>query len=985
MNENKYILQFAHSYYSLKFGVHSIEEFIEYAKGIDIETLALTDINNTSGLWDFVRLCREAGIRPIAGVECKIENQLLFTLIAQNNEGLREIHEYLSWHNLNSKPLGTLERNFKNVFTIYPFSTPASLHLNADEFIGVRPYELNKLFTSPHKHRLDKLIAFHPVTFFSKDEYELHQILVAIDHNTLLSKVELKDTAHPHEIMIRPRHLKKYYEMYPLLLANLEKLAAACTIDMDYKERKNKKAFSGSKINDKELLASLATEGCFQRYGRDNKQALARVAHELQIIDQLNFEAYFLITHDIVKYAVYKDYFHLGRGSGANSIVAYCLGITDVDPIELDLYFERFLNPKRSSPPDFDLDFSWKDRDDVTTYIFNKYGNSHTALLGTITTFQKDATIRELGKVYGLPKSEIDIISSNLFTIRHDIHRKIKDIVPKLKDFPNIRSIHAGGIMISELPISYYAAVDLPPKNFPTLQHDMYLAESINFDKLDILSQRGLGHIKEAVDIIQETQGITIEIHKTEDFKKNEQVKNLISSSKTIGCFYIESPAMRQLLKKLKCSDYLTLVAASSIIRPGVAQSGMMKSYIERFHNPDGFDYLHPIMKEQLSETFGVMVYQEDVLKVCHHFAGLDLSDADILRRAMSGKFRSKDEFNRIKNKFFSNCKEKGYSDGLTFEVWRQVESFAGYSFSKAHSASYAVESYQSLYLKTYFPHEFHTAVINNFGGFYKTWVYVHEARKCGANIHLPCINNSEYVTSLKKVNDIYLGFQHVENLENKFIERFLNERLQYGTYKSLQNFIERNKPDKEQLNLLIRIGAFRFTGVSKKNLLWEACLRPKQNIKSVSTGSLFPVKRKGFILPELAHSDWDDIMDQIELLGFPVTHSYFDMVKTSYRGDIMAENMMAYVGKTVRMMGVFVTVKPLRTKSGKPMGFGCFIDAESNFFDTIHFTEAYVQYPFLGEGVYLIEGKVVEDFGMPALEVKRMGKVSFRMQDENV
>jgi len=973
------VLQFIHSYYSLKFGVHSIEEIIERAVNAGIQTLALIDINNTSGLWDFVRLSKEAGIRPLAGVECKIENKSLFSLIAKNNEGLREIHEYLSWHNLNNKPLGTLNPEFKNVFIIYPFSTPTDKALADNEFIGVLPYEINKLFSSAHKKRSDKLIAFHKVTFFSKSDYELHKILVAIDYNTLLSKVEAKDTAHPYEIILKPEQLRKYYEMYPLLVSNLEKISESCSIEMNYEERKNRKTFCGSKTGDKELLKKLAFDGCLNRYGKNNKEAVKRVAHELSIIDQLSFEAYFLITYDIIRYAVWKDFFHLGRGSGANSVVAYCLGITDVDPIELNLYFERFLNPKRTSPPDFDLDFSWKDRDEITDYIFKRYGNEYTALLGTITTFQKDATIRELGKVYGLPKSEIDLISGNHLWPKHSIQKLILDTIPTLKNFPNIRSIHAGGIMISELPISYYSAVDLPPKGFSTLQHDMYLAESISFDKLDVLSQRGLGHIKEAVDIVKQTQGLTIDIRKTEDFKKNDQVRNLISSSKTIGCFYIESPAMRQLLKKLKCSDYLTLVAASSIIRPGVAQSGMMKSYIERFHNPDGFEYLHPVMKEQLGETYGVMVYQEDVLKICHHFAGLDLSDADILRRGMSGKFRSKDEFNRIKDRFFSNCKEKGYTAALTLEVWRQVESFAGYSFSKAHSASYAVESYQSLYLKTYFPHAFHTAVINNFGGFYKTWVYVHEARKCGATIHLPCVNNSEDKTCLKNTNDIYLGFQHVENLESKFIKYFLSERDLNGEFNNFRDFISRVNPDKEQLNLLIRIGAFRFTGISKKNLLWDACLKPKTLTTSHAIGSLFPVYRKTFVLPELAHSDWDDIMDQIELLGFPVTHSYFDMVKTDYRGDVMTDDLINHLGKTVRMMGIFVTVKPLRTKTGKPMGFGCFIDVNGDFFDTIHFTESYVQYPFQGAGVYLVEGKVVEDFGLASLEVKKMRKVDFK------
>ena len=285
-------------------------------------------------------------------------------------------------------------------------------------------------------------------------------------------------------------------------------------------------------------------------------------------------------------------------------------------------------------------------------------------------------------------------------------------------------------MLISEEPIYQYTATVLPPKNFITTQIDMYLAESIGLYKLDILSQRGLGHIKETIRLIKENKNETVNIGEVEKFKQDPIVKEQIKNVNTIGCFYVESPAMRQLLKKLKCEDYLTLVAASSIIRPGVASSGMMKEYVYRFHNPDKFEYLHPVMEKLLKETFGVMVYQEDVIKVAHYFGGLDMADADTLRRAMSGKYKKNNRFELMREKFFANCKQSGYTPELTQEVWRQMESFAGYSFSKAHSASFAVESFQDLYLKAYYPLEFMVGVINNFGGFYPTHLYFYELIK---------------------------------------------------------------------------------------------------------------------------------------------------------------------------------------------------------------------------------------------------------------
>ncbi|HEX2975191.1 MAG TPA: hypothetical protein VHO68_04575, partial [Bacteroidales bacterium] len=547
----------------------------------------------------------------------------------------------------------------------------------------------------------------------------------------------------------------------------------------------------------------------------------------------------------------------------------------------------------------------------------------------------------------------------------------------KIADFPNMRSIHAGGILISEEPVTCYTALDMPPKGFPTTQWDMYTAEDIGFEKLDILSQRGIGHIKETAEIVKRNRDIDVDVHAIQKFKNDEKVKEYLRIGETKGCFYIESPGMRGLLKKLNCDNYTTLVAASSIIRPGVARSGMMKEYIFRFHNPDKFEYLHPVMKEQLEETFGVMVYQEDVLKVCHHFAGLDLADADTLRRAMSGKYRSKQEMQRIVDRFFSNCREKGYSESLISEVWRQIESFAGYSFSKAHSASYAVESFQSLYLKANFPLEFMVGVINNFGGFYRTWVYVHEARRYGANIELPCVNRSNYKTTIYG-KDIYIGFIHITSLEYNTAMSIEEIRNSDGPFISLADFVARVNPGLEQLILLIKAGAFRFTGKQKSVLLWEAHMMINRNRHEV-TRPLFAPAVKEFSLPELVQGKTEDFYDEVELFGFPVTMSWFDILETRFRGEIFADKLISYTGRKVRMVGHLVTVKYIKTVKDDWMNFGCFIDSEGNFFDTVHFSQSLKNYPFKGSGTYLILGKVVEEFGFPSVEVEKMAKLPIK------
>lgn len=743
---------------------------------------------------------------------------------------------------------------------------------------------------------------------------------------------------------------------------------------------KNKQTFTGNHSDDRLLLKKYTMEGLEKRYGSNDKTARERVMNELEIIDRLNFSSYFLITDDICRYARNRNFEYVGRGSGANSVVAYCLEITNVCPIELSLYFERFLNPKRKTPPDFDIDFSWNERDDIYDYIFVRYGSKHTGLMGAMSTFRSKSIIRELGKIYGLPKPEIDhLVHYPEDSINeNEVSQLIMSVYDRMSDFPNQRTIHSSGVLISELPLTYYTALDYPPKGLPTAQFDMYTAEEIGFEKFDILSQRGIGHIKECREIIKTNTGETVQTGNSKRLFEDSKIAEQLKSGQTIGCFYIESPAMRQLIQKLGCDNYLTLVAASSIIRPGVASSGMMTAYIERHHQPEKVKYLHPVFEELLKETYGVMVYQEDVMKIGHHYGGLDLADADVLRRMMSGKYRGTHHLTEIKDKFFYHCKKMKYPVETSEEIWRQMESFAGYSFNKAHSASFAVESYQSLFLKTYYPKEFMVSVLNNYGGFYSRKVYVNEARKTGAKINLPEINSSDYKTVIYG-NEIYLGFDGILNLETDLAQLIISERKNNGDYISPENFAIRTGIGLEQFVLLIRCGAFREFNPNKKELLWEAHLLLNGRSGVVSSPALFETDSKKIVLPELETSVLEDLYDEIELIGFPVSASLFELAKSNYRGDAQAKDFIGFRGKTIRMVGEFVTAKKTRTKNGQLMKFGTFFDAEGDFFDTVHFPASLKKYPLRGEGLYLLEGKVVVDFGFPSLEVSRCGKIGLK------
>lgn len=959
-----------HTYFSLRYGTLSPEQLIEAAQQRGVRRMALTDRNGTSALYDFGKRCLEVGIQPVAGVDVQEGYESRYILLAQNAQGLAEINRFRT-HTANTRsPFPEKAPSFERVWVIYPWRRRA-LCTEPHEWIGVRASECSLLYQTPLSERL---VALQPVIYLDTQGFELHRILRAIDDNTLLDHLPPLDE---HAYFPSPEELERDFAEWPALLQRSQELLDRCTWDMDWNQphTKNKQVFFATPAEDHAQLKTRTWEGAIRRYGDLNDTLVTdRITKELNMIIDLGFASYFLITYDFIFFAKSKGFFHVGRGSGANSIVAYCLGITDVDPIELDLYFERFINPFRQNPPDFDIDFSWDERDVVLQYMFDRHGPEHVCLLATYTTFQEQSAYREVAKVLGLPKAEIDawlerreaVDAPTAFILQYG---------KQLTNFPNYLGIHAGGVLVSEEPLANYTASIPMPKGFSICEFDMYVAEEMGFAKFDILSQRGLGHIKEAVQWVKRNQGVDVDIHAVEQFKTDPSIREQLRQHETMGCFYIESPAMRQLIWKLRCDNYLTLVAASSIIRPGVASSGMMQAYIEYHHKPQQVTYLHPLMQTLLQETYGIMVYQEDVIKVAHHFAGLTLAEADLLRRGMSGKFRSRAEFEKIADRFFEECRRRGYDEHVTQEVWRQIESFSGYSFSKAHSASFAVESYQSLYLKAYYPLEFLVAVVNNFGGFYQTEFYLREARRWGATLELPEINQSEHLTSIAE-ETIWMGWVHIKGLERKSIE-LLKQARQEGPFRSFDDFCRRVPLGLEQLIILIRIGAFRFLNQSKKALLWLAHTYAQKQAKATPDVFAHTIPARTFLFPKLTHSPIEDMYDELELLGFTLFDPFLMLTHRPTDGFV-ARELPAMSGRPVEILGYLITVKSTRTQRGERMYFGYFLDEEGNYFDTVHFPSSLQKFKFSGKGVYLLTGIVSETYGHPALTVKSMQRLPF-------
>jgi DNA polymerase-3 subunit alpha len=973
-----------HSYYSLRYGTFSEVALLQLAVDSNVACIALTDINNTSACMNFVQQAKKQNIKPIIGVDFRNGNTQQFVALAKNNHGFENINRYLSSFLESKTTIPEKPKSLEEVFIIYPFEKALELNLISfaeNEFIGISVAEINKLRFSYLKKYEDKLVIQQQVTIRNKKDFNAHRLLRAIDNNTLLSKLPKTEECLETDVMHSAEVLQEYFKEFPFVITNTKRLLQQCNIDFGFdtaRKNQNLQVYCHSFDEDCKMLLQLCNDKLHKRYPIPTEKVHTRLQKELKVIIELKFVSFFLINYDIINYAKKNNFFHVGRGSGANSIVAYIIGITDVDPVELDLYFERFINPFRASPPDFDIDFSWKDRNMVTQYIFDRFDN--VALLATYNTFKYRAVVRELGKVFGLPKEEIDKLSKRVADHKLDA---ISELVLKygklIEGFPNYVSVHSAGVLILDKPIHYYSATSLPPKGFATVQFDMNIADDVGVFKFDILGQRGLAKIKDALQIIKENypDAPEIDITDIERFKKDKKINNLLKTGGAVGAYYVESPAMRGLMQKLQTQDYLGLVAASSIIRPGVSSSGMKEEFIKRHRFPEKRKEAHPILLEIMPETYGVMVYQEDVMKVANKFADLTLGEADVLRRGMSGKYRSVEEFKAVENKFVSNCREKGHKDALIFEVWNQIKSFAGYAFAKGHSASYAVESYQSLFLKCYYPIEFMTAVLNNGGGFYSAEHYIHEAKMCGAIIELPCINHSDHANKVEG-KTIYLGFGYLKNVEQLTMQRILTERQLFGDYISLDNFMDRIPISLEQLSVLIRINAFRFTEIPKTTLLWKATFKLKvTKTKQIQEQvKLFHSQQQNFEIPQLNNHWLENVYDEIELLGFTV-HDYFSLVTEPFYPHIKAKEMAQFTNQYVLLYGQLVTTRFNKTAQGKLMRLSTFIDKDGNYFDAVHFTDVVNLYPINGTGIYACYGKITNRFDFCSMNVVKSKKMS--------
>lgn len=982
-----------HSHFSFCRGANSIEDLCSAAKKRGMDMLALTDTNGVYGLIWFLQIAKEVGITPIIGAEV-VSNGLRAILLVKDRDGYRNLCSILSQRHLNEdfSLLNVLIHHSKGLFIITD-STPLLNLLKNDV-----PKENLFIELQPNPRRLALLqysrstgiapVASNGVYFINREDFFLHRLLRAIDCNTTFSRLDEQELASSDAWLKDPRQMAQAFPDCPEAIENTKRIADQCLHELDFGgpifpdflPPTNESAFH--------YLRRQCYEGAKKRYGEITEAVKERLEYELKIIKDKGFAQYFLVVQDIVQ----QSRRTCGRGSAAASIVSYCLEITHVDPIAHNLFFERFLNMGRKDPPDIDVDFPWDERDDILDYIFQKYGIEKTAMISNHVGFKARAAVREVAKVYGLPETEINAVTKKLSSFwgthhiqdtidNHPAYRyhefkppwnEILSLAEKLQGCPRNLSIHCGGVVITPNVMDNYVPREQAPKGVNIVQWEKDQAEEAGLVKIDILGNRSLAVIRDALEAIQQNYGVEIEYEQWNPID-DPATQDLIRKGDTIGVFYVESPAMRLLQKKSRTGDFDHLVIHSSIIRP--AANDFIREYLKRLHGAP-YASLHPLLDDILNETYGIMCYQEDVSKVAIALAGFDPAEADDLRRILSKKRITK-RMEDFKLKFYQGASQKGVDHETTDRIWDMIMSFTGYSFCKPHSASFALVSYKSCYLRAHYPADFIAAVIRNQGGYYSAFAYISEARRMGLTVQLPEINKSEWHYTAKD-KEVRVGFMQLKGIQQNAIDRILEERHQQGPYRSFDDLLTRVALVPNDVKILIKAGVFDEIEPTKTRpeLMWR--LMFWQNLKTKNqngTMSLFDETPEK--LPQAENYDFKtQLSHECETLGFlisrhPLTLYKDRLQKLTY---ILARDLPLFIGKNVTMIGWLVTRKMTRTKQDEMMEFISFEDTTA-IYEAVFFPKTYQNFCYMlsHSRPYILKGKVEEEFGAVTLNVSQV------------
>jgi len=994
-----------HSSYSPGWGIHDPETLCAAAGAMGLDRMALTDRNGLYGIPHFLRLAREAGIKPIIGAEA-VDNGRRAILLAKDEAGYANLCRLLSdLHCRGDFDISRSLLDHRQGLVVLSDDGALLSRLKrqdpGDLYVEMSPgHSMHNALALSRRLKLPP-VATSRAVLIGNGDYHLHRVLRAIDMNTKLDRLSSTDTAAESDSLLSPGSLVEHFPHCPEAMENSVRVAELCRTDWDF----SRLVFPGYRgMSDDEAYQDLedrARKGAQWRYGKIDGKVKARLLKELDLIRKKGFAHYFLVVEELAK----RSPRTCGRGSAAASMVAYCMGITHVDPLKYNLFFERFLNPGRVDPPDIDIDFPWDERDDVLDYAFARYGTRRAAMVANQVSFRARAALREVAKVYGLTDGEIKDMTRRMSGYwkpdkaaaavathprfagekLNEDWKMILETAQRLDGQMRHLSLHCGGLVIVPDEIRRYVPVQVSAKGMPVIQWEKDQTEAAGLVKIDILGNRSLAVIRDALAAVQKNTGRAIDYAQWQPLE-DERTRALIRSGDTMGCFYVESPATRQLLRRmwgdnahpvtLECDLFEHLVMASSIIRP--AANAFILEFVDRMRGKP-WRSLHPLLDAVLDETYGIAIYQEQITQMVMALAGFSAFDGDQLRKVITKKHQSK-RVEDYRQMFLTGGVEKGISNGILEKCWNQILSFSGYSFCKPHSASYALVSCKSAYLKSNYPAEFMAAVVSNQGGFYSAFAYLSEARRIGITVLPPHINASDYHYTGQKAR-IRMGLMQIEGLTRKAVDSLLKEKRENGPYGDFADFLHRTQIDPSDLKLLVKAGCFDdLDGMDRRPaLIWEILGRNGSRGQRSEKGQIgFVFEQSGHGLPEPEPYDEKMVLRQeMETLGMLVSRHPLDLHRDQLAGTryVPAANIGTRVGRSVTMIGWWVTGKPVRTKHGEPMEFVTFEDTTA-IFDTTFFPKAYARFcrKMVRHRPYILKGKVEEEFGVATLNVQWIG-----------
>ena len=1023
-----------HSSYSLLDGTCRLEELVSTARQMGMPALALTDLNALYGAIPFYDLCRQAGLQPLLGMEATMEDGHSLVLLAENEEGYRNLCHLgtilqsfseppprLPWTALRHHSDGLIALSGGKAGWIASLAQQGETD-RAQRLLGglLALFGRRNVFLELQIHRpedvpvVERLVALaeaagisyvatNDVHYLKPQDAPLHLLLSSIRTGTHLlqphpEKVEWAED-HPLPLHFRsPEEMAQLFSRWPRALANSAYVAGRCQLELHVGRPIFPRLSLPAQETPFSRLWKLAFQGAVERYQPLTPAVLDRLSFELRTIEGMGFSPYFLIVADIAHEARRRGIPVLGRGSAASSLVAYALGITPVDPLAHHLAFERFLHAERPDPPDIDLDLCWRRRDEVLDYVYRTYCDSHVAMICTYNTFHTRSAVRETAKAFGLSPGEAEGIISRCWAglfqpadaedgqgpawfdpadpPADQLAETVLRAARSIAGLPRHLSIHCGGVVISPSPITELVPLQRSAKGLLITQYDMHAIERLGLVKMDLLGVRALTAVSDAVAAVRQGHPSTLTVESIP--LDDPQTCELLSRGETMGCFQLESPGVRALLRRYhpRCLD--DVMAVISLFRPAPIRGGLKESFLRRRAGEEAVTYLlpqlDPAMRERvrdiLEETCGVILYQEQVLRLLSEVGGLSLGAAEAIRRALP-EVQSEGEREALRQQFVEGATQRGLSAGQAGQVWDLLAGFTGYAFCKAHAASYAIVAYRAIYLKAHYPAEYLAAVIENEGGYYPSAAYVEEARRWGLRLLPPHVNDPSLATQ-GSGDAIRVGMKRVRGLGEQTRNRILEE-ARLAPFSSLPDLLFRVHPGEEEAKSLIRVGACDGLGGNRAEMIWELYAW-RQMLKEQIPQGQFPLplgpehSRPPFEIPSLPDYTLEEriqlereILD-VAISGHPL-RLYQDRL-SRYRPASSAL-LGSYAGKKVLVAGWPTGGRRQQTRQGEWMAFLSLEDLEGPI-EVVLFPEVYRRCAaVLGqECPHLAQGEVQEKQG---------------------